>query len=131
MEEFSPETGPSPESRGSVEALAVLAAELGFIETVELHDLRLTVLQALQTDAAAGREAMATYQAAAEVHVQAQDSRSAANVGYRVTVGAMWLEAGEVDLGLDELWETGYQAGQTPGIESLREALESFVEEYE
>jgi|GEM_PF-4852431 len=87
-------------------------------------------LEEHKDDPEARADALAAYKLAAEEWVEAQLPSSHAPIGYRVAVGTVLLRAGRIDEGLDELWETAYQAGQTPGIESLRETLEAFVATY-
>lgn len=121
-----------PERDPRFEQLDALASQLDFEEPSELRDLRLATLAAIAGgDATRGIEAMTAYQIAAAAWVESRPPRSDAPIGYRVVVATIWLEAGETDKGLDELWETAYQAGQIPGIESLRETLEDFVATYD
>ena len=122
----------SPESDKRFEQLAALAAELDYVESEELRDLHTIAVRALaEGEDDEGVEALAVYKRAAATWVEARSPTSYAPIGYRIAVAAIWLKADVVDQGLDELWETAYQAGQTPGIESLRETLEDFVTTYD
>jgi hypothetical protein len=125
---------PSPEreTRPPAIDLRALTQELGFIQTPELEALASAAVEALAgDDPEAGLAAPATYREAAGNHVMESLPEPAAQVGLNIACGTLLLEAGRVNKGLDELWESAYQAGQTPGIESLREALEQFVNDYQ
>lgn len=133
MEPLNPtESEAQPDRDSRLEQLDTLARELEFDEPAELNELRLAVLVAIANgDEQQGIAAMTAYQIAARAWVMAQPQRSNAPIGYRITVASIWLESGKISDGLDELWETAYQAGQTPGIEPLRESLEEFVVTYD
>jgi hypothetical protein len=125
---------PSPEreTRPAAIDLRALTQELGFTQTPELEVLAQEAVEALAgDDPEAGLAALAAYREAAGMHVMENLPEPAAQVGLNIACGTLLLEAGRVNKGLDELWESAYQAGQTPGIESLREALEEFVNGYE
>lgn len=126
------ESEPQAEQDHRLEQLTALAVELDFDEPPELRELHAATILALRgEDADRGIRAMTAYQIAAAAWVETRPPRSDAPVGYRIAVATIWLEADHTDEGLDELWETAYQAGQTPGIESLRKVLEELVAKYE
>lgn len=105
-----------------------LASELDFEETEQLQALHAAAVRAIQAgELPAQVEAIKAYKIAAMDWVETRLPTSYAPIGCRIAIAAIWLEGGARGEALDELWDAAYQAGQTPGIETLREVLEGFV----
>jgi hypothetical protein len=88
-------------------AIEKLPAELGFVESPELQELRPTVIEALKSgNHTAIKESLSGYQAVAEKLVEQQEGHAydRAQIGLIVATGLLWREAGKDNSYGAELW---------------------------